>query len=157
MLKRSLLALLIILLVAQLFQPDRSVPTVDPAKDMLVMTNAPADIRALVIGACYDCHSDHTDYPIWAYVTPINFIIQDHINEGREELNYSRWDRFVGSKHAAESSESMAEGEMPPADYAMMHGHAQLSPVQKAELIGWFKTTMGEAGHKGSDEGHNEH
>ncbi|MCC6938182.1 MAG: heme-binding domain-containing protein [Flavobacteriales bacterium] len=154
MIKRILLALLAITLVAQFFQPDRSAPAIDPAKDMLAMTNAPADIQALVVGACYDCHSDRTDYPFWAYVTPINFIIQRHIDEGREELNYSRWDLFAGSEHAAKSGEEVAEGEMPPANYARMHGHAQLSGAQKDQLIAWLNATMGEAGH--GEAGHDE-
>jgi hypothetical protein len=43
--KRILYILLAIAVVAQFFQPDRSVPAVDPANDMLVMTQAPEDIQ----------------------------------------------------------------------------------------------------------------
>jgi cytochrome c553 len=140
--KRILLILLAIALVAQFIQPDRSVPASDPANDMLVMTNAPEHIKTMVIGACYDCHSDNTAYPAWAYITPINFVIQSHINEGREKLNYSRWNEPSSRAEAYESAEEMSEGKMPPKDYAMMHGHAQLSAGQSAELMAWFETNM---------------
>jgi len=149
MIKRIFLILLGAILVAQLFQPDRSTPPVDPAKDMLAMTNAPLDIRTLVVGACYDCHSHKTDYPVWAYITPVNFWIQDHINEGRAVVNYSRWDVFAGNEEAAESGESIAEGEMPPSGYAFMHGHAKLIDAQRQQLIEWFNVNVGNGGGEG--------
>lgn len=82
MLKRVLYILLGLLAVAQFFQPDRSAPEAEPARDMLAMTNAPQDIRELVIGACYECHSYTTDYPWYAYIAPMSYLVQDHINEG---------------------------------------------------------------------------
>lgn len=152
MIKRILLIVLGLFLVAQFAQPDRSVPAVDPAQDMLQATGAPADIRQMVIGACYDCHSYRTEYPMWAYITPINFWIQDHINEGREKVNYSRWDIYAGNEEAAESGESMAEGEMPPPNYARMHGHAELTAAQKQQLIAWFTTNIPGAGKEGGGQ-----
>ena len=152
MIKRILLIAFGILLLAQLAQPDRSVPAVDPANDMLQVTGAPADIQQMVIGACYDCHSDKTEYPVWAYITPMNFWIQSHINEGREVVNYSRWNTYAGNEEAAESGESIAEGEMPPPNYAGMHGHAKLSDAQKQQLIGWFKANVVGAGKEGAGQ-----
>ncbi len=29
--------------------------------------------RDLAVAACYDCHSDHTTYPWYSYITPVNF------------------------------------------------------------------------------------
>ncbi len=156
MIKRILLIALSIFLVAQLIQPDRSVPAVDAAKDILQVTGAPAAIQQLVVGACYDCHSYRTDYPVWAYITPINFWIQDNINEGREKVNFARWDIYAGDEEAAESGESIAEGEMPPADYARMHGHAQLTAAQKLQLIDWFDANIGGGGMEGSGGKHSD-
>ena len=152
MIKRILLIVLGIFLVAQLVQPDRSVPAADPANDMLIVTGAPADIQQMVIGACYDCHSYRTQYPVWAYITPVNFWVQSHINEGREEVNYSRWDIYAGNEEAAESGKSIAEGEMPPPNYAGMHGHAKLTTAQKQQLIAWFNANVPGAGREGGDQ-----
>ena len=142
MIKRVLLIALGIFLVAQLAQPDRSVPAIDPAQDMLTVTGAPAEIQQLVIGACYDCHSDKVDYPVWAYITPVNFWVQHHINEGREKVNFSRWGQFAGNHDAGESGETVAEGEMPPNNYEVMHGHAQLTAAQKETLVAWFDANI---------------
>lgn len=160
MIKRILLLLLGALLVAQLLQPDRTAPPVVPAQDMLTMTNAPADVAQLVRGACYDCHSNATTYPWYARITPVNFIMQDHIREGREVLNFSEWPRFAGSEAAGECGEEIQEGEMPPGYYRLMHAHGRLSDADKQKLAAWFNTNVpggeGTAG-SGTEEEHEEH
>jgi hypothetical protein len=143
LLKKILLGLLGLLLIAQFFQPDRSAPAADPAVDMLAMTNAPHDIRDLVTGACYDCHSYTTDYPWYAYVSPMSFIVQDHINEGREHLNFSLWDKFATDKHAREAGKELEEGEMPPGYYRLMHGHGRMGDADKQKLVAWFNANLG--------------
>ncbi|MBK6628894.1 MAG: heme-binding domain-containing protein [Flavobacteriales bacterium] len=135
--------------MAQLFQPDRSAPTADPALDMLAMTNAPPDIRDLVTGACYDCHSYTTDHPWYAYVAPLSFIVQDHINEGREHLNFSLWDTYATDKHAGEAGKVLQDGEMPPGYYRLMHGHGRMSDADKQKLVAWFNTNLGSEGGGG--------
>lgn len=148
--KRILLLLGVLVLAAQFLRPDRSVPPVDPANDMLTVTAAPADIRQLVEDACYDCHSDRTSYPWYAHVTPMNFIVQQHVNEGRAHLNFSRWDRFAGGEEAQEAAEELQEGEMPPGYYRLMHGHARLGDADKRRLVAWFNTAFAHAGSGGS-------
>ena len=149
-----------VLLLAQFIQPDRTAPAADPARDMLTITNAPADIRQLVTGACYDCHSHASTYPWYGYVTPVNFIVQHHINEGREHLNFSLWDKFAGSEDAGECGEVLQEGEMPPNYYRLMHAHARLSTADQQKLVAWFNANIpgGEGGGGGAkheeDEGH---
>lgn len=140
--RRWLAILLALVGLAQFIQPDRSVPAIDPDRDMLAVTGAPADIRELVIGACYDCHSYSTRYPWYGYVTPLSFIVQDHINEGREHLNFSVWDRYAASEDVGEAAEVLLEGEMPPGYYRLMHGHARLAHADERKLVAWFSANM---------------
>ncbi len=140
--KRILYIVLAITVVAQFFQPDRRVPPIVPANDMLVMTQAPDGIRTLVQGACYDCHSNTTTYPWYASITPVNFWLQDHINEGREKMNFSRWNEPASQEEAYECAEVVQEGEMPPSNYAFIHGHAKLNAEQRAKLVAWFDSNM---------------
>ena len=154
MLKRILLFTSGLLLMAQFIQPDRSVPVLDPSNDMLAVTNAPTDIQGLIAGACYDCHSYKTNYPWYGWITPVNFIVQNHIKEGREVLNYSVWDKYVGTEAAGESGETVQEGEMPPGYYRFMHGHGDLTAAQRQQLITWFGGQGGaEGGPDGGDGG----
>ncbi|MBK9177786.1 MAG: heme-binding domain-containing protein [Flavobacteriales bacterium] len=57
---------------------------------MLTLTQAPPDIRYWLKGPVMTA-SDKSTYPWYAYVTPMNFWLQSHINEGREKMNFSRW------------------------------------------------------------------
>lgn len=153
--KRILYILLAIAVVAQFIQPHRSARPIDPARDMLVMTAAPDDIRALVQGACYDCHSDRTRYPWYGHLTPVNFIVQDHIEEGRSVLNFSVWDSYAGSEAAGECGETILEGEMAPGYYRLMHAHGRLGPEDQRKLVAWFEANLpggGEEGPGGEDE-----
>lgn len=151
--RRILYIVLAIALMAQFFQPDRSAPPIDPANDMLVMTGASDDIKAMVHAACYDCHSDNTTYPWYSYVTPVNFWLQDHINEGREKMNFSRWNMQASKKHAHECGEEIREGEMPLDSYTWVHGEARLNAAQRNALASWFNAHMpAEAEEKGREE-----
>ena len=152
--KRIALILLAVFAVAQLIQPDRSVPTPVPVNDMLTMTQAPQDIRTLVEGACYDCHSDKSNYPWYAYITPANFWLQSHINEGREKMNFTRWNDPASREEAYECGEVLKEGEMPPSNYAFIHGHAKLTDEQRARLVDWFDATMPKEEEKGEEKEH---
>ena len=158
--KRIIRVLVVLFLLSQFIQPDRTAPAADPANDMLSALNAPADIQQLVIGACYDCHSYKTGYPWYGYITPMNFIVQDHIDEGREHLNFSLWNKYAGSEEAGEAGEELQEGEMPPGYYRLMHAHGRLSDADKQKLAAWFNTNVpggeGTAG-SGTEEEHEEH
>ncbi|MBK9177452.1 MAG: heme-binding domain-containing protein [Flavobacteriales bacterium] len=153
--KRIALILIALFALAQLIQPDRSVPAPAPANDMLTLTQAPPDIRVLVEGACYDCHSDKSTYPWYAYVTPMNFWLQSHINEGREKMNFSRWNDPASREEAYECGEVLREGEMPPKNYAFIHGHAQLTDAQRGRLVDWFDAHMPKEDGSGAEHEEN--
>ena len=157
MLKKILIGLALLFAIAQLVQPDRSTPRPDRSGDMLTITNAPPGIRALFIGACYDCHSYSTEYPWYSYITPVNFWQQHHINEGREVLNFSEWRRYAGTEAANETGESIAEGEMPPGYYSFIHDHGRLTAGQTAELIAWVNTSISAGEGEGTSEPEEDH
>lgn len=151
--RRIIISVVLLFALAQLVQPDRNTPVFSEQTDLLVLANAPAAIKTLVTGACYDCHSYRTEYPVWAYVTPFNFWIQHHINEGREVVNFSAWDTYAGSEEVAECGETINEGEMPPSSYSMMHAHGRLTAAQRKELAAWFDQVAGKQGADGEAAG----
>lgn len=129
-------------IVAQFIQPDRSAPPLDPAQDMLTVMQAPPNVQALVRDACYDCHSHATTYPWYAYVTPVSYIVQNHVEEGREELNFSLWAN--GGEEGDECAELVQKNEMPPGYYRLMHAHGRLSDAQRNQLVSWFTANLGD-------------
>ncbi len=135
------LVLLLALVVIQFIPVDRSVPEYDPAEDFLMSYEMPMEFVNLVKEACYDCHSYEAEYPWYAKVAPLNFWIQDHIDEGREHLNYSIWSTYDLERKfhkLEEMSEEVGEGHMPLNSFTWMHPEARLTDEQRDKLVGWF-------------------
>lgn len=99
--------------------------------------------RALAERACFDCHSHQTRWPWYSHVAPVSWVVQRHVDEGREHLNFSTWG--TPSRHAKEAAEEVEEGEMPLRGYVALHPAAQLSPADKAALVAGLKATFGAA------------
>jgi hypothetical protein len=81
--------------------------------------------RALAKQACFDCHSNETEWPAYANIAPASWLVQHDVDEGRAVLNFSEWTR--PQQEAKEAAKELREGEMPPAAYKLIHGHARLS------------------------------
>jgi mono/diheme cytochrome c family protein len=97
--------------------------------------------RALAKQACFDCHSNETQWPAYAGVAPASWLIQRDVNEGRAVLNFSEWPR--PQKAAGDAAEEVREGEMPPVAYALMHDHARLTESDRTRLAAGLATTLG--------------
>jgi len=101
-----------------------------------------AETRALARRACFDCHSNETEWPIYARVAPVSWLVYHDVSKGRAELNFSEWQR--PQKEAREAPETLREYEMPPLPYRLMHGHARLTPEERERLAqGLAKTLAG--------------
>jgi hypothetical protein len=109
--------------------------------------------RELTVRACFDCHSNEVEYPWYSTIAPMSWAVQIHVGEGRENVNYSEWDR--PQKDGDESAETVAEGEMPPGYYTLLtHRAARLTDVERQELIDGLTATFGTDDR---DNGHDDH
>lgn len=112
------------------------------------------ETRALAVRACYDCHSNETQYPWYANVAPVSWWTQNHIDEGRGKLNFSEFTTNPGE--AEEAIEVIVNGEMPPGYYTWfgLHATSKLSEDEKLRLIAGLKATPGfsEGGRDGSGD-----
>ena len=99
--------------------------------------------RELMVRACFGCHSNEVEYPAYASVAPISWVIETHVAEGREKVNYSEFDSR--QRGADETIEVIEEGSMPPAYYTQFgrHPEAKLTTAEIAELIAGLKATPG--------------
>jgi hypothetical protein len=88
--------------------------------------------RELAKRACFDCHSNETVWPWYSRVIPAAWLIRRDVSEGRQRLNFSDWQ--PGKMETGEFGEVIAEGEMPPFYYAMMHSTAKLNQAEKEAL-----------------------
>ncbi|MBK7876346.1 MAG: heme-binding domain-containing protein [Planctomycetes bacterium] len=133
-LKRLALSLLVLFGLIQLKPVHRENP---PVSSDLV---APADVKAILRRACYDCHSNETNWPWYAYVAPVSWLVQHDVEEGRGELNFSIWGNYDAGRRLSKASsalEEIDEGRMPLAPYLALHADAKLSPEDVAALKKW--------------------
>lgn len=110
------------------------------------------ETRAIAQRACYDCHSNETVWPWYANVAPVSWLIVRDTLEGREHLNFSEWGRGEGEE-AEELVEVVRSGEMPPAQYVVMHPEAKLSADEQQALIQGLSRIggQGETGRSGNE------
>ena len=94
--------------------------------------------QELFYRACADCHSHETRWPWYSRVAPVSWLVAKHVRDGRLDMNISVEDEV----DVTEAVDEIRKGEMPPADYKLMHPEARLSEAEKAELISGLKKTF---------------
>ncbi len=111
--------------------------------DIIVSLNPPQEIAELLKTSCYDCHSNNSKYPWYDKIAPVSWWVAHHIDEAKEELNFSEWVAFTSKRknHKLEEMiEVLDEGEMPLSSYLIMHGDAKVSTEQAEQLKNWINT-----------------
>ncbi len=84
--------------------------------------------------SCYACHSNETNWPLYSYIAPMSWLVRSDVESGRDELNFSDWDRAEGE--ADDAIEAIQEGSMPPSQYTLIHRDASLSDEERDVLVG---------------------
>lgn len=111
----------------------------------------PEGAKALAVRACYDCHSNQTEWPWYANVAPVSWLVQRDVDEGRHALNFSEWDK--PQREADEAAKEVREGGMPMPIYPPLHPGARLSPDEKAKLVAALETIAGKGGGEHGEQG----
>ena len=109
------------------------------------------ETRAMAVTTCFDCHSNETEWPWYSNIAPFSWLLQRHVDEGRETLNFSEWGS--AEQESDEIVESVRDGEMPTWDYELIHADARLSDADRAAFLEGLTATFG-AGEdeRGEDE-----
>jgi len=131
---RIVVVLVIVLVGIQFIPVDRSNPPVEEE------IPASPEVKAILKRACYDCHSHETIWPGYSQVAPVSWLVAWDVGEGREELNFSTWNRYGQKKRdkiIKEIWEEVQEGEMPPWFYLPLHPDARLSDNDRSVLRAW--------------------
>ena len=122
-----------------------------------VETEVPASekVRSILRRACYDCHSNETRWPWYSRIAPVSWLVAHDVHEGREELNFSTWNRLSTKKQVEalhESWEEVEEGEMPPWFYLPPHPDARLSAHDRAALRNWSRSAASRGKQRSADD-----
>ncbi|MGV6831537.1 MAG: heme-binding domain-containing protein [bacterium] len=132
--------LLLFSVIIGFFGPDKNDGDLASVDFFIEETKPNANVISMLENACYDCHSDHTDYPWYDKFAPINYWLNNHIVYGKQELNLSNWNSYSNEKkkHKMEEIAEYVENRwMPLNSYTYGHSDAKLSDEQILELVSW--------------------
>ncbi len=137
-LKKIAWGLLILFIAIQFYRPEKNSVEGNYVAVFELETNPPQEVKTLLRENCYDCHSNHTNYPWYNNIAPVSFWLEDHIKHGKGELNFSDWENYSAKKKDHKLDELIEEvdaGEMPIKEYTWTHGN--LTSEEQEALMTW--------------------
>ena len=138
---RWALAITLVLLIGAQFVPvDRTNPATRPEASLLNQKTTSPAVRAILERSCRDCHSNDTRWPWYSRVAPISWFLLNHVNGGRDRLNYSRWTSYESDdqdKFLNGMCTLTRKGRMPVSSYLWIHRDAKLSDADIKTLCAW--------------------
>lgn len=144
MIRRSVgTALLVILVVFQFFRPEKNLGETNTPGDFVQSANMPDTLARIFLNSCYDCHSNHTNYPWYSQIAPASWYLHKHVVEGKEAMNFSAWGSLGDAEKVSFLSDICDEctkGAMPLPSYILVHRSARLSPAEIDAICGWTET-----------------
>lgn len=141
------IVILSVIIIIQVIPSGRPEVIVDNPDDIILNNQLPDSVISVLKNACYDCHSNETKYPWYAYVAPVSWLVSRDTWMGREHLNFSEWESYSKmdkAKQLADIIEYVENGTMPMSIYILMHPEAKLTMRQR-ELIGDWSDEFAES------------
>jgi hypothetical protein len=138
--KKVLIGLLVILVAIQFIHPSKNISTTTATQDITVLYPMPDSVHLILQKACYDCHSNNTRYPWYNNIQPVAWWLNDHVNDGKRELNFSEFGNMPPVRQAKKLkklAQEIQEGGMPLNSYTWIHKNAILTDAEKNLLIDW--------------------
>ena len=143
MLRKILLLLLVALVVIQFIHPKRNKAEGPQPNYIGNLYTVPDDVKGILKKACNDCHSNNTRYPWYTYTQPTDWWINNHVVEGKKELNFDEFTNRPARyqyKKMEEVIDMVKEAKMPLKSYLWIHKDAKLTQEEKTALTSWAQS-----------------
>lgn len=135
----------IIFLLMQCYQPARNIGHEQYfSSNFTEVYRVPKNVETTLRTSCYDCHSNNTNYPWYSYIQPVRSLMENHIKDGKKDLNFNEFGNYSTRKQGSKLeaiSKQIKSNEMPLSSYTLIHKNAILSTTQKEEIINWINKT----------------
>jgi hypothetical protein len=145
--RKILLALLILLVLFQFYPRAKNNVNGSEVQHISTIHQLPADVETVLKTSCYDCHSNNTIYPWYYNFQPVAWWLDDHIKDGKKDLNFSEFASYRLAKQykkLEQIEELVTKDEMPLKSYTLIHTDAKLNSQQKTTISNWTKTLQAE-------------
>lgn len=118
-----------VLAAAQFVRPDRSNPPIDQGRTIRAHAGTPSGLATVLDRACRDCHSYQTEWPGYARVAPVSWLMAYAVRKGRSAVNFSEWSAYTPEQRSillGLSCQAASEGTM-PGPYSLIRPETKLS------------------------------
>jgi hypothetical protein len=124
----------------QFVRPRMTNAAIDESRTVNARLRVTPEVNAILARSCNDCHTQRTRFPWYSRVAPFSWLLDDHIREGREHLDFSNW-----AAYDAEEQDLLLQnvcritrrGAMPVPSYLYIHRDAKLSEADVKTLCDW--------------------
>ncbi|WP_338359681.1 heme-binding domain-containing protein [Yeosuana marina] len=130
--------LLVVFVGIQFIKTPRNQSDIVPKTDFMLVNDVPKGIGNKLQISCYDCHSNNTVYPWYSKIQPGAWFMENHIKNGKEELNFNEWDSYSNRRKKSKLKSiinQIKDNEMPLLSYTLIHRDAKLSENTKKKMI----------------------
>jgi len=134
--------LIILLIVIQLYRPTKNISTEVFKNNIFKTEIVPQEVQKIIKTSCFDCHSNNTKYPWYNNFAPVSWFLANHVDDGKEELNFDEWGAYSlkrKNRKLKEIKKQLEENEMPLESYLWIHGDAALTDNQIKSVIDWAR------------------
>lgn len=141
--RRLLLAVLVLLGAIQVIRPARTDPPVEPSKTIDAALTVNPAAAAVLERSCKDCHSNRTVWPWYSAIAPVSWLVTHDVNEGRGKMNLSQWNAYDSSEAhtlVEHMCKEVTDDKMPPRDYTVVHSGTALSAADVKTICDWTGT-----------------
>ncbi len=141
---KILLAIVILFIAIQFIPSTQNIDGQESTSDISKTVIMPSKVHSVLKNACYDCHSNNTDYPWYSKIQPVRLMMDRHVKEGKEELNFSEFGSYSTRSQISKLkglANSIKDNIMPLSSYKLMHKNANLSDEEKNLIINWALQT----------------
>lgn len=159
-----ILALVVMTMVAANNRPYKQTTTdTDNADGGAVGVSSPFDdinadyqsVRPIFERSCFDCHSTLTSYP-WYHALPlIGGMIDNHVEEGRAQLDLSNDFPFIikGSQQEMleEIRHEIEENKMPLRSYRLIHWGTRVDGAERDSVFAWIDRSLARLSQSGAE------
>ncbi|WP_299528824.1 heme-binding domain-containing protein [uncultured Lutibacter sp.] len=144
--KKVLFGILVVIILIQFIRPEKNISNLG-TYDITTVMEVPEEVKEILKTSCADCHSNTTIYPWYSEIAPVSWYLAQHVNEGKEHLNFSEWAAYNTDQQnhiLKDIKKELKKQGMPLESYLWIHNDAKMTETQYETLLNWVNTIPSE-------------
>ena len=107
---------------------------------LMAGTDITPEAQAILTEKCAQCHSNESRPPFYGYFAPVSWMVEKHILEGRQKLNFDEWNSYSEDQQQllkAKIVQTTKTRRMPIKSYLLIHWSARITDADVKALTVW--------------------